>query len=126
MKETCTNILSIKFTDSEYYELKQRADAGGYGLSTYIKTQLFPNNPPLLTTERITKLILAKKENGELSSGDIFTLRDLFKDHKNEYQDYPNKSPAGKKFWNKVCDINSDISKFVEGIGGKPAKFRVK
>lgn len=121
-----SKILTIRLTNAEFDELKEKATKSNTTVTGFIHDKLFPTSPNLLTVDRILERICELEKSGVITKNTEFSIADLFVN--SEYSQYFNVIPAGRTFATLADEPSSDVYKKVIYVPNttKPAKYKLK
>lgn len=122
-----SKILTIRLTDAEFDELKEKATKSNTTVTGFIHDKLFPTSPNLLTVDRILERICELENSGGITKNTEFSIADLFV-NSSEYAQYFNVIPVGRTFATLADEPSSDVCKKVIYVPNttKPAKYKLK
>lgn len=120
-----SKILTIRLTDAEFDELKEKATKSNTTVTGFIHDKLFPISPNLLTVDRILERICELEKSGVITKNSEFPIADLFAN--SEYCQYFNVIPIGRTFATLADEPSSAVYKKVIYVPNtKPAKYKLK
>lgn len=120
--------ITIRASEAQLSELKERAAASNMTMSEYVLTQLFPSDIKVDIEAAANKLTIARvihEITAKIPAGEEFSIPDLFSGE--EWRQFTNTVAVGRTFRISSKDPQSAVSKVVEFVrkdSGSPAVYR--